>query len=179
MHSPSGLLDLHERAHRSLTGLLTHCRELSQEELDRELDGFGYPTIQLQFHHEIAAEKYWIGVLRDRMDVDEDAPHYPSIESLEAYREQVFSVTGMYLRASSAEDLTTARSMTTSSTSNRAEPKLVTVTEIDLESSRGTGPKSITDSDVPMIGIPVTRIVTGITISGWDGSLLRISTAPE
>ena len=113
MHSPSALLDLHERAHRSLTGLLTHCRELSQKELDRELEGFGYPTIQLQFHHEIAAEKYWIGVLGNRMDVDEDASRYPSIDLLEAYRGHVFAATEMYLRASSVEDLTTARSMTT------------------------------------------------------------------
>ena len=113
MHTTETLLDLHERTHRSLTALLAHCRELSVEEVNRELTGFGYPTVQLQLHHEIGAEKYWIGVLQGRIDADEDAPDYPTIESLEAYREQVFVVTEAYLRATSAEELNTARPMMT------------------------------------------------------------------
>jgi len=113
MHTPNALLDFHERSHRSLIELLAHCRKLSQEELNRELDGFGYPTIQLQLHHEIAAERYWIGVLEGRIDVDDDASSYSTIESLEDFRARVFAATKAYLQASSEKDLITARPMMT------------------------------------------------------------------
>lgn len=113
MHGTGALLDLHERAHRSLTALVSHCRELSVEDINRELPGFGYPTVRLQLHHEIGAEKYWVGVLQGRIDAEEDAPDYPTIESLEAYREQVFAATEAYLRAASQEELNTTRPMMT------------------------------------------------------------------
>jgi uncharacterized damage-inducible protein DinB len=113
MHTPEALLDLHERGHRNLAALLVHCRELTADEVDRELRGFGYPTARLQLHHVIGAEKYWIGVLQGRMDADDDSPDYPTIESLERYREEVSAATEGYLRASSEEDLDTARPMIT------------------------------------------------------------------
>ncbi|MFH0779040.1 MAG: DinB family protein [Candidatus Eisenbacteria bacterium] len=113
MHPPRALLDLHERAHRNLRALLAHCRGLSADEVNREFSGFGYPTVRLQLHHGIGAEKYWIGVLQGRIDADDDSPDYPTIESLELYREEVFATTEAYLRASTAEELSTARSMIT------------------------------------------------------------------
>jgi uncharacterized damage-inducible protein DinB len=113
MYTAEALLDLHRRAHRNLIALLAHCRELDAEQIDRELDGFGYPTVRLQLHHEIAAEKYWVGVLRGRLDVEDDSPDYPTIESLEAYREKVAAATEAYLRAASVEELNTARPMMT------------------------------------------------------------------
>ena len=90
MHTAEALLDLHERAHSSLQRLLAHCRQLSVEELDRELAGFGYPSVRLQLHHVIGGEEYWIGVLEG------------TVESLEAYRRRVFSATDKHLRAASA-----------------------------------------------------------------------------
>jgi uncharacterized damage-inducible protein DinB len=112
-HNASGLLDLHERVHRNLSGLLAHCRGLSEEELNRELPGFGYPTVRLQLHHEIGAAKYWIGVLQGRIDVEEDDPRYPTVTSLEAYREEVYALTESYLRAASVAELNTPRPMMT------------------------------------------------------------------
>ena len=113
MHTSEALLDFHERAHRNLMALLAHCRELSGEKLNHELPGFGYPTVRLQLHHGIGAEKYWIGVLQGRIEVDEDDPDYPTVASLEAYRAAVFAATEAYLRAASAEELNTARAMMT------------------------------------------------------------------
>ena len=113
MHTPEALLDIHERAHRNLTALLGHCRGLSDEQINRELEGFGYPTIRLQLHHMIGAEKYWIGVLQGRIDVEDDDPDYPTISTLEAYRALVFAATEAYLRAASAAELNTARPMMT------------------------------------------------------------------
>jgi len=113
MHTPEALLDLHERAHRNLSALLAHCRELGGEGIDREFAGFGYPTVRLQLHHAIGAEKYWIGVLQGRIDADDDSPDYPTVEALEVYRENVFMATEAYLRGASVEELNTARSMMT------------------------------------------------------------------
>ncbi|MFH1143723.1 MAG: DinB family protein [Candidatus Eisenbacteria bacterium] len=113
MHTSAALLEFHERAHRNLAALLAHCRGLSSEEADREVPGFGYPSVRLQLHHGIGAEKYWIGVLQGRIDADDDAPDYPTIESLQAYRQRVFAATEGYLRAASLEELNTARPMMT------------------------------------------------------------------
>lgn len=113
MYTAEALLDLHGRSHRNLEALLVHCRQLTAEELDRQLAGFGYPTVQLQFHHVIGAEEYWIGVLQGRVEADDDAPKYQTIASLEAYRESVFAKTEDHLRGASSDELNTVRTMLT------------------------------------------------------------------
>ncbi len=113
MHSSEALVDINERAHRSLAALLAHCRPLTNEELNRELEGFGYPTVRLQLHHVIGAQKYWVGVLEGRIDAEEDDPLYPTIDSLEAYRVQVFGLVEGYLRGASRDELNTPRPMKT------------------------------------------------------------------
>lgn len=113
MYTAEALLDLHERAHRGLQRLLAHCRQLSAEELDRELPGFGYPSIRLQLYHVIGAEEYWIGVLKGSFDAEDREADHPAVESLEAYRQQVAAATDQYLRAASREELNTARTMLT------------------------------------------------------------------
>ena len=113
MNTGKALLDLHERSHCSLADLLAHCRGFSAEELHRELAGFGYPSVQLQFHHEIGAQEYWIGVLEGRVEADDDAPAYATIDLLEAYRQRVFEATGDYLRSAGNDELNTARVMMT------------------------------------------------------------------
>jgi len=113
MYTSEGLIEFHKRTHQNLQKLLEHCGQFSANELNRELDGFGYPTIRLQFHHEIAAEKYWLGVLQGRMDVDDDDPDYPTIESLEKYRQAVFLATEKYLLSASEKELNTPRPMIT------------------------------------------------------------------
>jgi uncharacterized damage-inducible protein DinB len=109
MHTAETLIEFHERSHRSLKKLLAHCLQLDVKDLNHELNGFGYSTIRLQFHHEIGAEKYWIGVLQGRIDVDENDSDYPTIESLEAYRQQVFLASEKYLHTASIDELNTAR----------------------------------------------------------------------
>jgi uncharacterized damage-inducible protein DinB len=105
MYKTEALLDLHERAHRSLQKLLAHCRGLSAEESNRELPGFGYPSVRLQLYHTIGAEEYWIGVLRGDFDAEDNEAAYPTVESLEAYRQQLAAATDQYLRAASREEL--------------------------------------------------------------------------
>jgi uncharacterized damage-inducible protein DinB len=107
------LIDISQRTHSSFKKLLVHCRQFTVDEINREMDGFGYSTIRLQLYHILGAQNYWIGVLQGRMDADEDDPKYPTIESLERYHEQIFRMTEEYLRAASMAELSTPRKMLT------------------------------------------------------------------
>ena len=113
MHTTAGLLDLHERTHRALGLLLDHCSGLEHEDLAREIDGFGYPSILLQLQHVIGAERYWVGVLRGEMLVDEDPADAASIDALRAFRSRVAADTIAYLEAASDGEINTPRTMTT------------------------------------------------------------------
>jgi len=108
-HSRASLLDIHERAHRSLRGLLAHCAGLATADLDRELAGFGYPTVRLQLHHVISAEKYWVGVLLGEYHVEDDSADYPSIPALDIHERRVADRTADWLRTTSLEELNTPR----------------------------------------------------------------------
>jgi len=107
------MLEFHRRCHQSFSKLLEHCGCLTGEELHRKLEGFGYSTVQLQVHHVIAAERYWLGVLQGRMDVDEDEDLYPDILGLKRFREGVAGECEQYLRESSTEELGKPREMIT------------------------------------------------------------------
>ena len=113
MYTTEALLDLHQRSHTSLQKLLTHCGQLTAEELNRALTGFGFRTIRLQFHHEISAEEYWIGVLQGRVAVDEDDTVYPTIATLENYRQRVFRATTAYLRTAPIKVLNSTQKLMT------------------------------------------------------------------
>jgi uncharacterized damage-inducible protein DinB len=113
LYTRKALIDLHERSHVSLQKLLEHCRLLSTEDFCREIQGFGNPTVQIQLHHVIAAEKYWISVLEGRMDIDDDPTADFRVEHMIDYRAQVFQATVQYLRRATHEDLNTARTVTT------------------------------------------------------------------
>ena len=113
MHTSSSLLDIHERTHRNVRGLIEHCQSLTAEELSREMEGFGYPSVRLQIHHAIGAEKYWVSVLEGHMDADEHESDYQNVDTLERFRRQVFEATERYLRGVSEEQLNTQQHMTT------------------------------------------------------------------
>lgn len=111
--TPAALLDQHERVHRSLRGLLDHCRGLDADELDREHDGFGPPSVRLQLHHVMGAERYWSGVLEGRIDVQEDEADYPTIDRLEELRTTVAGVTRGFLERSTPGELGAVRTYDT------------------------------------------------------------------
>jgi len=113
MYTSAALIDVHERTHRSLHKLIEHCAGFSDEELGRELEGFGYGSVRMQLHHMIGAEQYWVGVLAGLMLVDEDEADFASIAALHAFRERVADVTSAYLRTASEVELSTGRNMTT------------------------------------------------------------------
>jgi len=113
MHNPQSLLDIHERTHRNVRGLIEHCAQLTTDELGRNVDGFGYPSVRLQIHHAIGAEKYWVSVLEGQMDADESEADYQNVDTLERFRRAVFESTERYLRSVSPEELNAQMTKTT------------------------------------------------------------------
>jgi len=111
MYTADALLDLHERAHQSLQGLIAHCRQVAAGDLERQLAGFGYPSVRLQFVHVIGAEEYWIGVLEGRIDADDKDALYTTLDAIEGWRAAVSGATGRWLRAAMPGPLNTARAM--------------------------------------------------------------------
>lgn len=112
MHTPSALLDVHARAQRNFAGLIAHCSTLAPGDWDRPLDGFGYETIRLQLHHAIGAQRYWLGVLEGRMDLDGDEADFPTVEAMEAFRARTASAVDAYLARVPEEDLYARRECT-------------------------------------------------------------------
>jgi len=113
MFSKDLFIEFYERVNKSINKLLDHCQNLSEEELNREMEGFGYPTIRLQLHHMIGAEKYWVGVLLGRIDADDDSHLYTSIDSLVAFNNEVSKATIEYLNSCDEQEFTTERTMLT------------------------------------------------------------------
>jgi uncharacterized damage-inducible protein DinB len=111
VYAADDLLDLHRRTHVSLQKLLEHCAGFEAEALSRSLEGFGYPTILLQLHHVIGAERYWIGVLHGEVLPEEPEADFTSIDALKAFRARVAAATQAYLRGASEADLKTRREM--------------------------------------------------------------------
>jgi uncharacterized damage-inducible protein DinB len=118
VYASAALLDLHSRVHRSLGGFLEHCAGFSADELNRELGGFGYPSIRTQLYHMIWAEDVWMGRVRDDPLIEQRAADCPDLASLLAYRERVAAATREFLLA--AEDLRTKREMTLGEGQKRA-----------------------------------------------------------
>jgi uncharacterized damage-inducible protein DinB len=103
---------MHAGTHKSLVKLLRHCRALDPEQLHREIEGFGYPTVHLQLHHLIDAEDWWVGVLQGRCEYVNTAAQHTTLRKLEAYRKRVAAGTLEYLERASTKKLNTAREMT-------------------------------------------------------------------
>lgn len=99
MQTRDGLAEMHGHAHAILDRLLDHCDGFAQADLERELDGFGYPSVLLQLYHVIGAEAYWLGVLRGLMLVDEDEADHASVAALRSFRDRVVADTKAYLDA--------------------------------------------------------------------------------
>jgi uncharacterized damage-inducible protein DinB len=112
VYTSEALLDLETRAHWTLKRLLEHCAGFAVEDLDRELPGFGYPTVRRQVIHVLGAQHYWMGVIRGVVDAEDRDDRYPTVPSIEAWRAEVEAAATAYLGSASTEELNTPRAMT-------------------------------------------------------------------
>jgi uncharacterized damage-inducible protein DinB len=112
MYTSAGLLDIHERTHRSIQGVLDHCATLPKAELTRAGEGFSYPTLASQLHHVIGAERYWFGVLQEDIFLDDDEAAHQTIEALRAMRQTVAEATAAFISSCSGAELSATRTIT-------------------------------------------------------------------
>ena len=111
--TPDVLRVLNRGTHDNLKKLIAHCSSLTDDELNRQLEGFGYPTVRLQLHHLLGAAKYWIGVIEGTIDAEDDSHLYPTTVELEQYRQRVFELTDQFLKEATSDELDTPRIMET------------------------------------------------------------------
>lgn len=111
MYNAATLLDIHARAHESLRRLIAFCGSLTDEELRRPLNGFGFPTILRQLEHTIGAELYCQTVVTRGYTEEATPPTLPDLAAMEAFRQQTASVTRSYLDGASEAELNTLRAM--------------------------------------------------------------------
>ena len=111
MYNAETLLDVHTRAHESLRRLIVFCGELTDDELRRPLNGFGFPTILRQLEHTIGAEVYWQTVVISGYTEEATLPALPDLAAMEAFRQQTASVTRSYLQRATEAELNSRREM--------------------------------------------------------------------
>lgn len=111
MYDAETLQDIHRRAHESLRRLIAFCGELTQEELNRPLTGFGFPTILRQLEHTIGAEVYWQTVVTRGYTEEAELPALRDVAAMEAFRQRTATVTQAYLDGASAVELNSQRRM--------------------------------------------------------------------
>lgn len=109
MYTKEALLDIHERTHTALRRVIAHAIELAPGQANRELQGFGYGTVRRQLHHAIGAQKYWLSVLLDAVDADDDFDSYPDVASLEGARRAVDEDVRRFVDSTSIDDMNAPR----------------------------------------------------------------------
>ena len=111
MYNAAALFDIHARAHESLRRLIVFCGDLTDDELRRQLPGFGMPTVHRQLEHTIGAEVYWQTVITTGYREEASLPPLPDLAEIEAFRARTASVTQDYLGAATEAELNATREM--------------------------------------------------------------------
>jgi uncharacterized damage-inducible protein DinB len=113
MYNPATLLDIHARAHESLRRLIVFCGDLTDDELRRPVNGFGFPTVLGQLEHTIGAEVYWQTVVIRGYTEEATLPPLRDVVAIEAFRQQTESTTRSYLERASEAEVNSPRVMIT------------------------------------------------------------------
>ncbi len=113
MYTREALMDVHERCYWSLRRVLAHCADLTEEELHRAHEGFGYPSVQLQLHHVIGAQRYWLSVIEGPINAEDDADEFADVAALRAFAAEVHASAVAILEALDEAAIGTPRAMQT------------------------------------------------------------------
>ncbi|MCC7478579.1 DinB family protein [bacterium] len=118
MFTKEGLLRLHGWAHDCLDKLYAHCGSFSSEELNQELEGFGFRTLLQQFAHLCEAESFWNFRLRNPSCPQNEEPpewdltRFSSLAEIQAERARQRQQTVDYINSKSDEELNQEYDMT-------------------------------------------------------------------
>jgi len=110
MFSRDSLLAQHKWTQNSLDILFDHCAGFSDEQLQQEHAGFGFPSLYSQLAHILQCENYWLWNLTGRPAVsDADLQEAGTFAGLVALRPAINAATRAFIESASEEMLNTER----------------------------------------------------------------------
>ncbi len=113
MYTTDAIGDQQRRCHWSLCALMSHCESLTENELHQTHELFGGSTVQMELHHIIGAQRYWLSVIDGPVNADDDEANFPTIESLCMFRDDVHARAIGLIESMGDVALNASRPMTT------------------------------------------------------------------
>jgi len=92
---------------------MAHCASLSSDELHQSHAMFGGSTVQMELHHIIGAQRYWLSVIDEPINADDDEADFPTIESLATFRDDVHNTAVAVIESMDDQMLNAPRDMET------------------------------------------------------------------
>jgi uncharacterized damage-inducible protein DinB len=92
-----GVQKFHDWTHVCLNLLLEHLSTIPQDAYDKELAGFGFPTLRKQLIHIFNCEGLWINRLQGINYVDRNPAAFPAVADARLLQQEVIRQTRMYL----------------------------------------------------------------------------------
>ena len=100
-----GIQKFHGWAHASLNLLLDHVATIPQSEYQKEIPGFGFPSVRNQMIHIFNCEGFWIHTLQGLPYVDRNPSEFPTVVDARLLKQQVSRETLAYLSSLTNEQL--------------------------------------------------------------------------
>lgn len=97
MFTVEGIGKFHGWTHACLSLLLEHLSTIPQDEYDKELAGFGFPTLRKQVIHIFNCEGFWLNTLHGRDYDDRKPPECPAVADARLLQQEVIRQTQAYL----------------------------------------------------------------------------------
>jgi uncharacterized damage-inducible protein DinB len=106
MLSRDGLLAIYGWQQECFDILFAHCGQFTEQDLQREFDGFGQPSLWASLLHIVAVENYWLFNLSGQWALT-DEPKERTVAALDGQRKQVAAAMRAWLNSKSDEELNT------------------------------------------------------------------------
>ena len=97
MFTRDGIKALHAWTHERLDLLLEQAGKLSPGLFERELPGFGHPSVRSQLVHIFSGELNWVRALQKAPEVTLNPADYPDVRAVRSLKQQVEAQSVAYL----------------------------------------------------------------------------------
>ena len=105
MFTLDGIRKFHRWTHASLDLLLDHLSTIPAGDYERELQGFGAPTVRQQVLHIFNCEGFWIHTLQGLSYGDRNPAECPALADARLLQQQVSQQTRAYLSSLTDQEL--------------------------------------------------------------------------
>jgi uncharacterized damage-inducible protein DinB len=102
-----GTQKFHSWTHACLNLLLEHLSTIPPGDYEKELAGFGFPTLRKQVVHIFNCEGFWVNTLQGINYVDRKPVEFPAVADAILLRQEVGRTTQAYLSGLTDEQLNT------------------------------------------------------------------------